>query len=221
MNITDAIKQRQSIRQFTNQSVDKEIIERILDCARHAPSGANSQPWQVAVVTGQTKETLATAMINAFETGIKAARDYTYYPEKWEEPYKRRRIACGAQLYETLEIARNDKEKRLEQWKANYKCFDAPVMLLFFLDPSLATGSFLDYGMFIQSVMLAALEEGLGTCAQAALCDYADIIKTELHIEKETILVCGMAVGYEDKNGLVNSYRTPREEVDSFTRYYE
>lgn len=221
MNITDAIKNRQSVRGYTSQPVKKEVIDRIFDCARYAPSGANSQPWQVAVVSGESKEKLSDALIAAFADGVPPTRDYTYYPDKWQEPFKKRRVACGMQLYDTLGIGRADKEKRMEQWQANYRCFDAPVMLLFFLHPSLATGSFLDYGMFIQSVMLAAMEEGLATCAQAALCDYAEIIKNHLHIEQDMILVCGMAMGYEDKGSLVNSYRTPREEVKNFTQFFE
>ncbi len=221
MNISDAIKKRQSIRSFTSQPVNQETIKRILECASHAPSGANSQPWQIAVVTGKTKEKLSEEMISAFKEGIQAKRDYTYYPEKWEEPFKNRRVSCGMQLYDALGIDRADKAKRLEQWQANYRCFDAPVMLLFFLSPSLATGSFLDYGMFIQSVMLAAMEEGLATCAQAALCDYAELIKDNLHIEQDMILVCGMALGYEKKGERVNSYRTPREKVDDFTTFFE
>lgn len=220
MNIPDAIKKRKSVRGYTSQPVEREVIERILQCAGHAPSGANSQPWQVAVVTGNMKERLADAMIAAFKAGTKTKRDYTYYPDKWVEPFKERRVQCGLQLYEALGIKRGDKERRADQWLANYRSFDAPVMLLFFLHPSLATGSFLDYGMFIQSFMLAAVEEGLATCAQAALCDYADIIKSHLGIQDETILVCGMALGYEDESAPVNSYRTPRQPFEVFTRFF-
>lgn len=132
MNISDAIRTRQSIRSFTSQTVSQEKIRTILECASHAPSGANSQPWQVAVVTGRKKEQLSAEMIAAFAKGAESSRDYTYYPEKWVEPFKKRRVACGMQLYETLGIERADKDKRLEQWQANYRCFDAPVMLLFF-----------------------------------------------------------------------------------------
>jgi nitroreductase len=124
-------------------------------------------------------------------------------------------------MYKTLGISREDKERQVDQWAANYRAFDAPVMLLFFMDDVMQTGSYIDYGMFLQSVMLVAVDQGLATCPQASIADYAEIIKTELDYPEETILLCGMALGYEDEAALVNSYRTSREEVDSFTRYYE
>lgn len=221
MNISEAIKKRQSVRGFLKKKVKREQLIRILETARYSPSGANSQPWQVAVVTGETKEKIAAALLAAFRSGAKEERDYDYYPAKWKEPFKGRRMACGVQLYDTLGIERQDREGRMAQWEANYRAFDAPVMLFFFLDPSLAIGSYMDSGMFIQSVMLAALDEGLATCPQAALSGYAGVVKEILGYPPETILLCGMALGYEDPHSLVNSYRTPREEVESFTRFYE
>jgi len=221
MNITEAIRRRKSVRAFLKKEVSLESINRILDCARCSPSGANSQPWQVAVVSGATKAKIANGLIEAFRSGLGERRDYDYYPAKWKDPFKRRRIACGMQLYETLGIGRKDREGRVAQWEANYRGFDAPVIIFFFLDPSLAIGSYMDSGMFLQSVMLAALEEGLATCPQAALSGYADVVKNILGYPEETILLCGMAVGYEDPDAIINSYRTPREEVGEFTQYFK
>jgi len=157
---------------------------------------------------------------NAYRSGIKAQTDYQYYPCEWHEPYKTRRKACGLQLYTALEISRDDKEKQIEQWIANYRAFDAPIMLLFFMDSVMATGSFLDYGMFLQSVMLAAIEEGLATCPQASLAEYPKIIKETLGYPDEVILICGMAMGYEDSHAPVNNYRTSREEIDTFSLFF-
>lgn len=221
MNISQAIRQRQSIRAYLDREVSRDTIKKILDTARYAPSGANCQPWQVAVVSGITRENIAQALTSAFRRGEPEDHDYAYYPENWQEPFKARRIACGMQLYETLGIDRKDKQGRMQQWEANYRAFDAPVMLFFFLDRSLAIGSYMDSGMFIQSIMLAALEEGLATCPQAALSSYATLIKDILGYPQDTILLCGMAMGYEDKDALVNSYRTPREEVDHFTTFHD
>lgn len=221
MNITEALSSRKSTRAFLDKPVSREKIVDILKAARHAPSGTNAQPWQVAVVTGQKKDELTEAMETAFRTQGIGTMDYLYYPVEWHEPYKRRRVACGAQLYAALNIERHDKAGRIEQWIANYRAFDAPVILFFFMDPQMQKGSFLDYGMFIQSVMLAALEENLATCPQAALGQYPDLIKDALGYSRETILICGMALGYEDKNAPVNNYRTPREEVETFTRFFE
>ena len=128
---------------------------------------------------------------------------------------------CGLQLYSTLNISRQDKEARLEQWAANYRGFDAPVMLFFFIDPGMETGSYMDYGMFLQSIMLVAVEEGLATCPQAALGEFPDIVKRFLDYPDELVLLGGMALGYEDTGALVNSYRTPREPAHTFTRFYK
>lgn len=221
MNIIDALIARKSTRAFLEKNVEKEKIVNILRTARHAPSGTNAQPWQVAVVSGEKKKQIAQLMEDQFRKQGIGEMDYQYYPLKWIHPYKKRRVACGAQLYSTLGIERGDKEGRLKQWEANYRAFDAPVILFFFIEPFMEKGSFLDYGMFIQSVMLAALEEGLATCSQAALGQYPELVKDFLGYERETVLLCGMALGYEDKDAQVNSYRTPREEIEVFTRFFE
>ena len=221
MNVQTALEKRKSVRAFLDKAVEVEKINAILSSASHSPSGANTQPWQVAVVMGQTKQKLQEKIEKAFRQGDKGQSDYSYYPDDWIEPYKSRRIKCGLQMYSTLDIKREDKEKQLNQWVANYRAFDAPVMLLFFLDKQLQTGSYIDYGMFLQSIMLAAVEQGLASCAQASLADYAEIIKSTLDYAADDILICGMSLGYEDENALVNSYRTPREAVETFTRYFE
>ncbi len=173
------------------------------------------------MVSGKKKTELTLAMEKSFRDSGLGTMDYHYYPLEWHEPFKKRRVTCGAQLYSALNIERHDKERRLVQWAANYRAFDAPVVLFFFLDPAMQKGSFLDYGMFIQSVMLAAVEEGLATCAQAALGQYPQLVKDFLGYSRETILICGMALGYEDKDAPVNNYRTEREEVAVFTRFFE
>ncbi|SMF24162.1 Nitroreductase [Alteromonadaceae bacterium Bs31] len=221
MKVRDALLQRKSVRAFLNKDVEKDTITRILDAARHAPSGSNTQPWQVAVVSGKKKLSLQKKLENAHLEGVPEKMDYIYYPRQWLEPYKLRRRECGLQLYSTLNIQRDDVEKRKNQWLANYRAFDAPAMLYFFMDPTLETGSFMDYGMFLQSVMLSAEEEGLASCAQAALGQYPELVKTELNYDSKLILICGMALGYEDKKATVNSYRTPRESVASFTQFFE
>ncbi|MCB1859277.1 MAG: nitroreductase [Gammaproteobacteria bacterium] len=221
MNVRTALEQRQSVRAFLPQNVAREVIERILDAARHAPSGGNTQPWQVAIVSGQKKLKLQLEIETAFRSGEPGAMDYPYYPRDWSPPYQGRRKSCALQLYETLGIGPEDRQARTEQWVANYRAFDAPVVLFFFLDPVMETGSFLDYGMFIQSVMLMAVEEGLATCPQASLGEYPQIVKKSLGYPAESILLCGMALGYADRNAVANSYRTPREPAPSFARFFQ
>lgn len=220
MEILQALLSRKSTRAFLEREVSRESIVRILDGARWAPSGVNTQPWQVAVVTGTRKQRLQSKLEQAFREGHPAAREYSYYPETWMEPYKSRRFACGIQLYGALGIKRQDKERRRDQWAANYRAFDAPAMLLFFIAPELEKGSYLDYGLFLQSIMLMAVSEGLASCPQAALGDYPGIVKTELGYDDQLILLGGMALGYEDPEAPVNGYRTPREPVDAFTRFF-
>jgi len=220
MNITQAIIQRHSVRAFTNQPVSQQQIEQILATASQAPSGANTQPWQVAVVTGQTKYDLQDRLQHAFKTGLKQQADYQYYPTQWRTPYLTRRRECGLQLYRSLDINKDDTEQRQAQWSANYRAFDAPVMLLFFMDDIMQTGSYLDYGMFLQSVMLAAMEQGLASCPQAALAEYPDIVRQTLSYPENKIVICGLALGYEDTAAPVNNYRTPRESTSAFTDYF-
>ena len=221
MNVIEALQQRKSVRAFLDKEVEEYKINVILTAASHAPSGTNTQPWQVSVVTGETKQKLQKQIERNFREGDKGKADYHYYPEEWIEPYKSRRIACGIQMYSALKIEREDKQRQMNLWAANYRAFDAPVMLLFFMDSCMQKGSFMDYGMFLQSIMVAAVEQGLATCPQASLADYPEIIKTALDYPQNTVLLCGMSLGYEDKKSLVNSYRTPREEISAFTKYYK
>jgi len=160
-------------------------------------------------------------MEQAFRDNVNPKMDYNYYPLEWSEPYKGRRKECGLQMYSTLEIAREDKQRQLDQWAANYRAFDAPAMLFFFIDRVMETGSFFDYGMFFQSVMLEAVSRGLSVCPQAALGEYPQIVREELNYGDDKILIAGMAIGYGDESARVNSYRTSRLEVDEFTRFYE
>ncbi len=221
MNVSEAIKQRHSVRQFLEKAVSQEQVSQLLDIASHAPSGANTQPWQVAVLTGDRKQALAQQIVNAFETGKTETADYDYYPTAWQEPYLGRRRACGLQLYQSLNIERGDKTAQKAQWAANYRAFDAPVMMLFWMEGVMQTGSFMDFGMFLQSLMIASVEAGLATCPQAALAEYPQIIKSALNIPDDAILLCGMALGYEDTTAPVNQYRTAREAVETFTHFYD
>lgn len=221
MLLQDTLINRRSTRAFLQRPVMPAQIETILELASHSPSGANIQPWQVAVVTGTTRQHLVDELEQAFRQGSPSAADYPYYPERWGEPYKGRRRACGLQMYQTLGIQRQDKQRQLDQWAANFRGFDAPVILFLLMDACMQTGAFIDMGMFMQSLILAAEAEGLATCPQAALAEYPAIVKEVLGYPQETILVAGIALGYADERHLVNSYRTPREPVDRFTRFFK
>ncbi len=220
MDVLDAITGRNATRAFLGKTVGDAQVRAILDAARWAPSGVNIQPWQVAVVRGAAKERLAQALIAARAAGP-AAADYRYYPEQWFEPYKERRKQCGLALYQALEIRREDAEKQQAAWNSNYHFFGAPVGLLLFLDRRLGQGAWIDMGMFVQNIMLAARGLGLATCPQASVADYPQLVREQLGIEPELALLGGIALGYADPEAAVNRYRTEREPVDAFTRWYE
>ncbi|MGY8895814.1 MAG: nitroreductase [Gammaproteobacteria bacterium] len=219
MDVKTALEKRKSTRAFLNKEVPIKIVNSILEQAKTAPSGVNTQPWKVAVLSGQSKKDLEQKMESEFRAGNKGVMDYQYYPEQWEAEYKERRKACGLLMYSTLQIKREDKQRQLDQWAANYRAFDAPIMLLFFIDKIMEKGSYVDYGMFLQSIMLSAVEHGLATCPQAALAEYPEIVKKELGYEDQ-VLICGMALGYEDTTKDVNNYRTGREDLDKLVRYF-
>ena len=221
MDVKTALLNRKSTRAFLNRDVSIDKINEIIEQSKTAPSGVNTQPWRVAVLSGESKENLCNKFEKAFRSGQKGAMDYKYYPVEWKSEYKERRKECGLLLYSTLEIGREDKERQINQWAMNYQAFNAPVILLFFIDKTMEKGSFMDYGMFIQSIMLSAIEHGLATCPQAALGEYPDIVRSELPEYKDKLVLCGLALGYEDKEHIVNSYRTTRESIDSFVNYYD
>ncbi len=219
IDVLEAIKTRQSTRAFLKKPVEQSLVHTILDAARFAPSGVNTQPWQVVVVTQEYIQQIGDALIAARNAEIHENPDYHYYPTEWYEPYKSRRKACGLALYTSLNITMQDTEKRKAQWHRNYHFFGAPVGLLFFLDAKLEKGSWVDMGMFIQNVMLAAKSVGLETCPQAALAEYPDIVRKIVGISTDKALLCGMALGYADHHHPINQYRTTRESVESFTQF--
>jgi len=221
MQVTQAIKQRHSTRAFLDKPVEKSTIETILDTAKHAPSGVNMQPWEVLVVTGQSKASLSNKMVDAYKRGQTEKMDYHYYPKTWIDPFKTRRFETGMKLYQALDISREEKEKRMEQWLANYRAFDAPVMLLFLIDNSLETGSYMDYGMFLQNIMLMAEEMGLATCPQGAIAEFPTLIKQHFNIDENKKLIGGMALGFEDTEHPVNQYRTERSSLEAFCSFYD
>lgn len=221
MNIIDAIIGRQAVRAFVDRPVDDTLIAQILDTARWSPSGVNTQPWFVEVARGKTLARITDSIIEYCEAGGPPQPDYAYYPDNWESPYKDRRKACGLSLYSALDIGREDKEQQKQAKYNNYRFFNAPVELFIFIDRQMNQGSWLDLGMFVQSIMLAAREFGLETCPQASVADYPQLIRAELGVDDSRLLACGIALGYADPTAAVNQYRLERETVESFTRWHD
>jgi nitroreductase len=219
-----AITSRHSIRAFLPDPVAREDIERILEVAARAPSGTNTQPWKVYVLTGQTKQRLSAAILQAHNDPQLAAQhteEYAYYPSQWVSPYIDRRRKVGWDLYALLGLTRENKAGMAAQHGRNYQFFDAPVGLIFTIDRVMEQGSWLDYGMFLQNIMVAARGRGLDTCPQAAFTQYHRIIEAQLAIPASEMVVCGMALGFADPASVENSLITAREPVSGFTRYFE
>ena len=221
MTVEEAITGRQSIRAFLSKPVPRALIEQILTIASRAPSGTNAQPWRVWVLEGEAKEQLSQDLYERFMRDEPAHYDYFYYLREWREPYLARRRKTGWGLYGLLGIAKGDRAASKAQHARNFLFFDAPVGLFFTIDRDLGLGAWLDYGMFLQSIMIAARAFGLDTCPQAAFCQYHHIIEKRLGIPPDQILVCGMAVGYADPEAKVNQFRTDREPVSSFTTFID
>jgi nitroreductase len=221
MTVHDAITGRRSVRAYLQRSVPRATIETVLRIAGRAPSGTNIQPWHVYVLQGARKAALSAELLRLHETGAAPDREYNYYPEQWREPYLARRRACGFGLYKTLGIARGDAARMKEQHSHNWTFFGAPVGLMFAVDADMEKGSWLDLGMFVQSVMIAARSEGLATCPQAAFAYQAQVVKRIVGIPAHQTMVCGMALGFEDTTAVVNSFVTEREPLDQFVTWVD
>ena len=226
--VEQAIDSRMSVRAFTSEPVPRETIESLLTLAARSPSGTNTQPWRVYVLQGQSKDALIQKVCAAHdevrahpEKADQYREAYDYYPEKWVSPYIDRRRENGWSLYGLLGITKGDKDKMHAQHQRNYRFFDAPVGLMFTLDKVMGRGSLVDYGMFLQSIMVAARARGLHTCPQAAWNHFARIILPHIGASDQEMLICGMALGWADEQDIVNTFITPREPVESFTHWVE
>ena len=224
--VDEAITSRMSMRAFSDQAVPRDTIEAILQVASRAPSGTNTQPWKVYVLQGANRDSLVQKVCAAHddlrdhpEKAADYQEAYDYYPEKWVSPYIDRRRENGWGLYGLLGIVKGEKDKMHAQHQRNFCFFDAPVGLMFTIDKVLGRGSLLDYGMFLQNIMVAARGRGLHTCPQAAWNNFAHIILPHIGAPDSEMLVCGMSLGWIKADEPVNTFFTPREGVAHFTHW--
>ena len=221
-DVFEAARTRRSVRAYKADPVPKGTLREIVELGRWAPSGSNIQPWRVHVMTGATLKRVGNAIQQAFlndEPGHK--RDYNYYTDPIEEPYLARRRACGWGLYGTLGIGRGDHEKSKAYRASNYVFFGAPAGLVLTIDRTLEVGSWFDYGLFAQTLMLAARARGLHTCAEAAIASFPDVVRRELGIARDSIVICGMALGYADPDAAVNTFRPERIALDEYAVFMD
>ena len=222
--VDEAICSRRSIRAFLPTPVERSDIEALLTVAARAPSGSNTQPWKVRVITGAALQNLSNEILKAYLDPAEAAthkEEYQYYPQQWVAPYVDRRRKVGWDLYALMGLTRDNKAGMQAQHGRNYAFFDAPVGLIFTIDRVMEQGSWLDYGMFLQNIMVAARARGLDTCPQAAFTPFHRVIARALNLPDSEQLVCGMALGYADPGKIENTLLTEREPVAGFTQFLE
>jgi nitroreductase len=227
-SVDAAIGSRFSARAFLDKPVERTVLMDVLELAGRAPSGTNTQPWKVYVLQGERRDTLVRQVCAAHDAiaanpalASEYGEAYDYYPEKWASPYIDRRRECGFGLYGVLGIGKGDKDRMHAQHQRNFQLFDAPVGLMFTIDKVMGRGSLLDYGMFLQTLMIAARSRGLHTCPQAAWNNFAKIILPLVGAGENEMLVCGMALGYADTSALVNTFQTTRVSAADFTHFVD
>lgn len=214
-----AITSRRSLRAFLPTPVPRATVEHLLDVAARAPSGTNMQPWRAHVMAGDRLRRFCDVVEAAFLSGAQEPRDYRYYPETFFEPYLSRRREVGWGLYTLLGIGRGDTDKMQRQHARNFRFFNAPVGVIFTIDRRLEIGSWLDYGMFLQNVMVAARGLGLDTCPQAAFASFSDTVRAALGLPHQDVVVCGMAIGHADPDAVENTLHTTRVPARDFATF--
>jgi nitroreductase len=217
-----AITTRKSVRAFLSTPVERATVEQLLAVASRSPSGSNIQPWKVRVVAGEVRQQLTQAILDAIaRDGFdKYQREWNYYPVQWREPFLGRRRKIGWDMYGLLGIGKGDHEGTHQARLRNYEFFGAPVGMIFTLDEDLEIGSWLDLGILLGTIMIAARGRGLETCPQAAFADFHSIIRPILGIPANEIVICGLALGHADPDAPVNALQTERAAVSEFTTFH-
>ena len=212
--VIEALNNRSSKRAYQPRPVEKDIQERILNAAAQTPSGANMQPWKVVAISSQELlKKIGDAVISKMDEGITSDQFIQYYPVKWVNPYKKRRIVTGAGLYKLMEVDRKDNETRIEMWKDNFRWFGAQTVFFVFTDKANidgAQGVLIDCGAYMQSIMLAAQEYGVDTCPQGSTTEFGKVIANVLEMPDNLALLYSVVLGYEDKDAKINTYRPSR-----------
>ena len=219
MDLLQGIGSRQSIRAFKQTPVPEQLLRQVLQAASRSPSYKNTQPWQVSIVSGQTRDTLAETLFGLASTNTPPTYDFPA-PDNWPPELDFRSKDHGTRRFNALGIGRDDSKLRNELRLQNFRFFDAPCAAFFFMDASLGHWSALDMGLFLQSFTLAAHGAGLGTCMQASVSGYPDAIRECLGLKADKKLIVAMSLGYPDFEAPNNSYQSTRMEVDAFTTWH-
>lgn len=215
---SDLLTRRNSTRRFLDRPLPQGMLGHLLASARRAPSGANLQPGEFISLEGRARARLSAALIDAFRAGKQEPEDYSYFPQPMPQSLRRRQVAAAKELYGALQTGRDDRAGRDRQFERNFQFFDAPAALLVTIDARLGSGCYMDLGMCLYGLMLAAAAHGLGSCAIGALASYPGLIRSTLELSDENHIVCGIALGYADPEAPENAVRTERLKPEQFFR---
>ena len=217
MNVSEAVERRVSVRAFKSDPVPGAVVREILEAAHRAPSGGNLQPWRVHALAGEPLEQMKALAMRTLATGLETPEYDVYPPDLWE-PFRTRRFVCGEDLYATIQIPREDRPARLRQLARNVEFFGAPVGLFFSLDRKLGPPQWSDVGMYMQTVMLLAVERGLDTCAQEFWARLPRTVADFIELPDDHMLFSGMALGFRDETAPINTLRTRRDPFEVFAQ---
>ncbi|MCY4101603.1 MAG: nitroreductase [Rhodobacteraceae bacterium] len=218
-DLQEIVLARRSIRGFLPDPVSRSTLTKILQVARSAPSGANLQPGRFTVLTSDALENLTNILIQAIRDERPSVSEYSYFPNPLPEHLLARKRATGFGLYDALNIAKRDIKARKRQFVHNYRFFGAPVGIVVSVDKRMGKGCFMDLGMAIQNLLIGIETEGLASCGIGALANYGDLVHEHLTLPDEEIVVCGIAVGYADPNNPANTFKTPRLNLDEYSKF--
>lgn len=216
MNVTDAVKQRSSIRSFKSIPVEDSLIKELLSKASRAPSGGNLQPWKIFVLNQSSIKDFLLFQEKWTKPDTPA---YEIYPQKLKEPYRTSRYELGEQMYQLLGIPREDKDARINQVMKNFQFFGAQSAFFCFVDRQMGPPQWSDLGMFLQTFMLLAKEKGIDTCAQEAWSIKHESVSEFVNAGPEDILFCGMCIGYRNENHKVNSLKSERRPLEDWAKF--
>jgi|TARA_B110000444_G_C18805696_1_gene579833 nitroreductase len=216
MKVSEAVESRQSIREYLEKPVDNNIIKEILEKSARAANGGNLQPWKICVIN---KESMKDFLKQQSEWTEPETSAYDIYPPKLKEPYRTSRYELGEQMYSLLGIEREDKEGRFMQVLRNFEFFGAPAAIFCFVDKQMGPPQWSDLGMFLQTFMLLAQEAGLDTCAQEAWSMKQESVSDFFKVDSETMVFCGMAIGYKDPDATINQLRSERRPIDDWATF--
>jgi nitroreductase len=223
--VVEALKNRSSKRAYLSKPVPKDIQEKILEAAAHTPSGANMQPWSVVAVSNQELlKKVGDAIIETMNNGVENDQFIQYYPVKWVNPYKKRRIITGSGLYKLMGVDRKDEATRIKMWHDNFRWFGAQTVFFVFTDKANideAQGVLIDCGAYMQSIMLAAQEFGISSCPQGSTTEFGKVVAKALDVEDNLALLYSVVLGYEDKEAKINSYQPARVKLEDSVTFID